>query len=119
MSLDFKKLRAANLERLPQFRDKKGRLCHSQKDGSDWSMGDWMTAVTGEVGELASVLKQFRRGDLDGVEADKIIKMVAHEAADIIIYLDILVSQFGIDLGDAVTEKFNIVSDRVNATTKL
>jgi len=117
--LTFKKLREANLDRLPQFRDKRGVICHANSDGSDWSPSDWMTAVSGEVGELASEIKALRRGDYAGIERSFITKKVAHEAADIVIYLDLLVSQFGIDLGEAITEKFNIVSERVHATTKL
>jgi hypothetical protein len=33
--LTFRTLRDANLQRLPLFKDAKGRTCHGEKDGSD------------------------------------------------------------------------------------
>lgn len=114
--LQFADLRQANLARLPQFRDRQGRLSHSKPDGSDWSLSDWLQAVTGELGELANLLKKVRRGDfsLDEARAD-----VADEIADVIIYLDILAMQCGVELGAAVQRKFNIVSRRVGANVFL
>lgn len=112
MSLTFQELRKANLKRLPQFRNSKGDFAHEKSDGSDWSLNDWMTAVTGEVGEAANILKKVRRGDLDINEARYSLKK---EFADILIYLDIIAFQAGIELEEAVVEKFNEVSDRVGA----
>jgi hypothetical protein len=43
--LTFGDLRQANLERLPLFRNAQGELSHSQSDGSDWSLNDWLTAT--------------------------------------------------------------------------
>ena len=118
-ALTFASLRKANLDRLPQFRDKNGKLCHTHPHGFDWSPADWMTAVAGEVGELAGVLKSLRRGDFDHLPREEVVKMIANESSDIVIYLDILNEQFGIDLGEAIRSKFNEVSVRVQATTKL
>ena len=53
--LKFAELRAANIERLPLFRDKHGRICH-EPDGSDWSNAQWMNAITGELGEMANLI---------------------------------------------------------------
>jgi len=41
--------------------------------------------------------------------------LLAHELVDVVIYLDILAKQLGIDLGAAVIEKVNLVSTRVGA----
>lgn len=110
--LSFRTLRAANLQRLPQFRDAQGRLAHSEKDGSDWSPAEWLQATVGELGELANVLKKVRRGDYTLEEA---LPEIRKEFADVAIYLDIFSAQFGFDLGDAIRDKFNEVSDRVGA----
>ena len=113
MSLTFDQLRSANVARIPRFRNKKGQICHNA-DGSDWTAADWLMAVTGELGELANLLKKIRRGDF--TENDPgVVDEVAKELADVQTYLDILAFRCGIDLGDATTRKFNAVSDRVNA----
>lgn len=114
--LTFNGLREANNMRLPQFKNAKGERAHSSDDGSDWSPNDWMVAVSGETGELANVLKKLKRGDFDKEEA---LPQIANEAADIVIYLDILCKQFGINLGSAVMDKFNAVSERVGSTVRL
>jgi len=110
--LTFRDLRVANAHRLPLFKNGKGELAHPKPDGSDWSPGEWVCAVTGELGELANIIKKVRRGDVsvDDVRAD-----IADELADVVCYLDILASQFGVDLGRAIVNKFNRVSERVGA----
>lgn len=113
--LTFTQLREANLKRIPQYKNKQGGPAHSDPEGRDWSPGDWMTAVTGEVGELAGLLKSYRRGDYTSEELHLLSEKIGNEAADIVTYLDILCSQFNIDLGDAVAAKFNVVSHRVGA----
>lgn len=112
MSLTFEALRKANRARLPLFRDAKGRVCHSKKDGSDWSPAQWLQAVLGELGEYANLRKKVERGDLTIEEARP---MLADELADVATYLDILAMQLDVDLGQAVASKFNRVSERVGA----
>lgn len=117
--LSFNTLRSANIARLPQFKNKLGGPAHSMLDGSDWSPNDWMVAVMGEVGELAGDLKSLRRGDFGDLTEEQIKEKVSREMADIVTYLDLLAMQFGINLGDAVIEKFNIVSERVGSNVIL
>lgn len=114
--LTFNNLRDANKARLPQFRNAKGEPAHSKEDGSDWSLGDWCTAVTGELGEAANIIKKVKRGDLT---LDEARQSLADEFADIVTYLDILANQAGIDLGKATIEKFNQVSKRVKSSIRL
>lgn len=117
MTITFDALRAANVARIPQFRNKRGQLCHNA-DGSDWTVSDWLMAVTGELGELANLCKKIRRGDF--TENDEgVLEEVGKEIADVQIYLDILAFRCGIDLGAAVVGKFNEVSDRVGSTIRL
>lgn len=112
-TLGFQTLRRANLARLPQFKNRKGEPAHAKDDGSDWSPADWMTATVGELGELANVMKKFRRGDLT---ASEFKLKAAQELADTQIYLDLLAANLGIDLGLAVRDTFNKVSLRVGSS---
>ena len=114
--LTFNTLRGGNTARLPEFRNNKGEVAHGKADGSDWSLNDWMVAVTGELGESANVLKKVRRGDLSIDEARPMLKQ---EFADVVIYLDIMAKQAGIDLGDAVMDTFNTKSIKVGSRVRL
>jgi NTP pyrophosphatase (non-canonical NTP hydrolase) len=114
--LTFNTLRGGNLARLPEFKNANGQLVHKDDSGSDWSLNDWMTAVTGEVGEAANILKKIRRGDFTIEEVKSELEM---ELSDIIIYLDILASQLGIDLSEAVMKTFNRKSTQVGSKVYL
>lgn len=108
--LSFNTLREANKQRLPLFKNSKGELTHTEKDGSDWSPAQWLQAVMGELGEYANLRKKFERGD---ISVEDFFKEAKKELADVVIYLDILASQFDINLGEAVKDKFNEVSERI------
>ena len=110
--LTFNTLRSANRKRLPMFKDAKGRTCHSKEDGSDWPPALWLQAVVGELGEYANLRKKVERGDMTMDEARPLL---ADELADVVIYLDILAMQLGVNLGEAVMEKWNRTSDKVGA----
>ena len=115
-SLTFDELRLANIKRLPEFKTKQGKPAHSEPDGSDWSLGEWVCAVTGEMGELANLIKKVRRGDITLEES---MQEIADELADTVTYLDILAFRCGVDLGEAVISKFNRVSERVESKERL
>jgi NTP pyrophosphatase (non-canonical NTP hydrolase) len=114
--LTFNTLRRANLKRLPLFRDSKGRTCHSKEDGSDWSPSMWLQAVVGELGEYANLRKKVERGDMT---IDEARPMLAKELADVVIYLDILAFQNGVDLGVATMEKWNETSKKIKAPLRI
>lgn len=104
--LTFDAFRAANVARCIKW--------HPQGIES-WSPSDWLTAVTGELGELASLLK-MRNRERDGLPGNKFSptqKQIADELADVLTYLDLLAEVLGVDLGRAAAEKFNEVSQRV------
>jgi NTP pyrophosphatase (non-canonical NTP hydrolase) len=115
-SLRFNELRQANIARLPHFKNSLGNLAHAKPDGSDWSPAQWLQAVVGELGEYANLRKKYERGDI-GLEEFR--WKAANELADVVCYLDILAMQLGIELGRAVREKFNIVSERVGSPVRL
>ena len=92
-----------------------------------WSLTDWATAAAGELGEACNVIKKMRR--FEGSHNDPALnidpasedgkRLLAHELADTVIYLDLLAARAGIDLGEAVREKFNLVSERVGSSVRL
>ena len=105
-ALTFDEFRAANVSRCLKW----------HPDGLEsWSPSDWLTAVTGELGELASLLK-MRNRERDGLPGNKFSptdRQVADELADVLTYLDLLAATLGVDLGRAAAQKFNEVSERV------
>jgi len=111
--LTFNTLRGGNVARLPEFKNKHGKPAHTEKDGSDWSDAQWLQAVVGELGEYANFRKKLDRGDITPEEA-KI--HFAKELADTVTYIDLLAFRLGIDLGQAIIDKFNEVSERVGCS---
>lgn len=103
--LTFQDLRDANAAR------------HRVFAGCDeWSLNDWMTALAGEVGEAANILKKIRRGDFTLSEVRDELKS---ELADVQCYLDLLAYYADVDLGQATIDKFNHVSKRMGSTVTL
>jgi len=105
VDLTFAAFRTANVSRCLKW--------HPQGIES-WSPSDWMTAVVGELGELASLLK-MRNRERDGLPGNKFAptdQQIADEIADVFTYLDLLAASMGIDLARAAVEKFNRVSER-------
>jgi NTP pyrophosphatase (non-canonical NTP hydrolase) len=78
-----------------------------------WSPTDWACAVAGEVGEACNLIKKLRRGEIVSLED------IGFELADAVIYIDLLAARLGIDLGEAIREKFNIVSERRGSNARL
>ena len=112
MSLTFERLRKANRERVPLFKNKHGEVANC----SDWTPAQWLQAMVGEVGEYANYRKKYERGDISFEEFQKEAKK---ELADIQIYLDILADNVNVDLGEATIEKFNEVSNRIGVEVYL
>jgi len=84
-----------------------------------WNLTDWTNALCGEAGELANFAKKVRRARPTDPSLEDAKQDLAHELADIVIYADLIAIKLGVDLGKAVREKFNIVSDRVGSELKL
>lgn len=114
-SLTFNELRNANTERCEQ-------VFHPI---NAWTPTDWACAMAGEAGEVCNAVKKLRR-HADGTNTakdpqspEKCKEIIAKEIADTVIYLDLLASRLGIDLGAAVCKKFNEVSRRMSAPQRL
>ena len=93
--LNLSALRGANTARIPQFNNGKGLPAHRETDGSDWSPGDWLNAIVGELGETANVLKKVLRGDFS---LEEMRPEIGKELADVVTYLDILGLQLKLPL---------------------
>lgn len=109
--LTFRTLRDANQKRLPLFRDAKGRVCHGP-DAVPWTPAQWLQAVVGELGEYANLHKKVERGDFT-IEEKR--SELGDELADVVIYLDLLATSLGVNLGSAVMAKWNRTSEKVGA----
>ncbi|MGH9931717.1 MAG: hypothetical protein ACREA9_21145 [Pyrinomonadaceae bacterium] len=103
--LSFKELRAVSLKRCNES------FFHIESRDGPW----WGNAMAGECGEACNVVKKI---DRDGWSEELQLKL-AKELADVVTYADLLAARFGIDLGQAVTAKFNEVSARVGSDLRL
>ena len=79
-----------------------------------WSTSDWMTALVGEVGEAANVVKKLNRYR-DGVPGNKVSErdlrdQLRRELGDVFVYLDLMAQSLGFTIADAATEVFNAKS---------
>lgn len=98
--LTFNKLTQANKDRQPSFRV--------------LNMEHLILALCGEAGELAQEAKRFYSG-----EESSTVETMIKEAADVVIYADLIASAVGRRLGDVVTAKFNETSDWVGSSVKI
>lgn len=88
-----------------------------------WSLSDWLTALAGEVGEAANLIKKLNRcrDGIPGNEqtATELHARLGEELADAFIYLDLLTQAAGFDLEDEVFKKFNMTSFKIGFPEKL
>jgi len=114
------------LEELSKVNEKRARAGYGM-ELHDWKLSQWSNAVAGEVGELCNIVKKVERGDFhkrpenasdnasfnDAYASTQYRGEIGREAADIVIYLDLLCTREGIDLGAEIVKKFNEVSKRI------
>jgi NTP pyrophosphatase (non-canonical NTP hydrolase) len=105
-----------------KFSERNRRRCESAMGFNhplnSWSLSDWMTAVAGEVGEAANIIKKLNRirdgipGNNGEFEAE-LKQMLADEIADAAIYLDLLAQAAGFDLATIRDAKFEKTSRKI------
>jgi NTP pyrophosphatase (non-canonical NTP hydrolase) len=82
-----------------------------------WTLSDWFTELTGELGEAANVCKKLNRARVcargNTASIDELRSALADEIADTFICLDMLAQSQGIDLESAVIAKFNKTSKKI------
>lgn len=87
-------------------------------DSEPWTGADWSNAMCGEAGEAANVVKKIRRIEtrtvrsISPMQMQRLVRDLADEIADTIIYADLLANHYGIDLEEAIVSKYNAVSVR-------
>lgn len=108
MSEDFYRLRWANAMRHEEW-----------AKGVEISMLYRANELAGEVGEACNVVKKIERERLGMPGSRETIERLAEELADVIICVDLLAMDCGIDLWRAVEDKFNKTSEKVGLTTRL
>lgn len=93
-----------------------------QEDVKDWTLGDWGNALAGETGEACNLIKKTRRvlqiGSMDINDA-VVKRAIGHELADVVIYVDLISEEIGVNLAEMIIEKFNLVSEKRNTTIRL
>lgn len=85
------------------------------------STGPLLRAVglVGEVGEVLNEVKKLEWGKLGLKGPRTTLDKLRAELADVIICADLLASEYGIDLIEAVRGKFNETSEKANIDVKL
>lgn len=135
--LSFDTLRLVNRSRAKSW--------HGKRGVKDWNSLEWSAATAGEGGELAHeviqlfLLAQVSRGlgqaanlakkikRIDTALARRkneqnrasLVKKLANECADVVIYLDHLADREGIDLGESVRDIFNKTSKKFGFSERL
>jgi hypothetical protein len=75
--------------------------------------------MAGEVGEACNVIKKLDRERM-GIRGSRALPgQLAEELADVVICADLIALAEGIDLDQAVTDKFNATSEKVGLATRL
>lgn len=92
---------------------------------TEWNPAEWACAMAGEAGEACNVAKKITRLESgtntakDPQTMDECRQLMGKELADTVIYADLLAASLGINLGDAIRDKFNEVSERMKSDVKL
>lgn len=131
--LTFRQLAVASAKRLADFKTADGTRIHVDDSGTEWSALEWAGAMCGEAGEAANLAKKLKRGDfkLDDViditpgandgqgEWVTAREAMAKELADTVCYAEALARRCGIDLDEAIRNKFNQVSTKIGSKVTL
>lgn len=83
----------------------------------DWSLSDWLVAVTGEIGEAANVAKKLNR-ERDNISGNTATRaelrdQFRREIGDVGVYLDLIAQSEGFTLEEAMREVFNSKSEQI------
>lgn len=91
-----------------------------------WSPSDWITALVGEVGEAANIVKKLNRirdglgsKNLKGETGMELREALAKEIGDAYAYLDLFAQSVGMSLEDCAIDKWDEVSKKIGYPTRL
>ena len=105
---NFEALRAANADRSVEW-----------AAGISLSLAFRGNELAGEVGEACNVLKKLERERLGLVGSRDSVDHLAQELADVVICVDLIAMDLGLDLWQAVVDKFNATSEARGLATRL
>lgn len=75
--------------------------------------------LAGEVGEACNVIKKLERERLGIKGSRDTAEHLAEELADVVICVDLIAMHLGIDLNNAIRNKFNATSVKQNLKTRM
>lgn len=75
--------------------------------------------LAGETGEACNVIKKLERARLGLPGSRASVNDLASELADVIICVDLIAMEQGIDLWSEIKKKFNATSEKVGLKTRL
>jgi NTP pyrophosphatase (non-canonical NTP hydrolase) len=107
--MDLAELRIANVERDIEWTG----------FGPALSLSFRGNELAGEVGEACNVIKKLERSRLGLPGSKDIMAHLAEELADVVICVDLIAMTCGLDMSQAVREKFNATSKKVGLKTML
>jgi len=97
----------------------------NQRRHEEWANGNEVSLafrgleLAGEAGEACNELKKLERERLGMVGGKTDITGPTEELADVLICVDLIAMDLGIDLGDAVKAKFNKTSQKYGLAARL
>lgn len=100
-------LRSANITRQQEW-----------DPGSQISLAYRGNEMAGEVGEACNIIKKIARERLGLVGSRATLEQLAEELADVVICADLIAMGEGIDLDQAVKDKFNKTSEQRGLKTR-
>jgi NTP pyrophosphatase (non-canonical NTP hydrolase) len=101
------------------------RACKWHENDTPWTTERWITAIVGELGEMANISKKlFRAGDgavgiLKGETTEALMREERKEWADTMLYMLLLASSKGWDPEEAMREVFNAKSEQLGFEQRL
>ncbi len=100
------------------------RLANQQRhiewaNGNEVSLSFRGLELAGEAGEACNELKKLERQRLGMVGGKADLKGLTEELADVLICVDLIAMDLGIDLGEAVKAKFNKTSQKYGLAARL
>lgn len=104
----LKNLRNANVVRQKEW-DTDNRISLSYRGNE----------LAGEVGEACNLIKKLERERLGIRGSQTTAEALAEELADVVICVDLIAMQEGIDLDKAIRDKFNATSEKYGLKTRL
>lgn len=106
--MDLQELRAANEKRHVEW-----------AKGVEIPLSFRGLELAGEAGEACNELKKLERTRLDMVGGKTGVEDLQEELADVLVCVDLIAMDLGIDLSKALQEKFNKTSEKYGLQTRL